>query len=339
MRTITHHLHHVLLAVAAAVHACAGVLSAAVPAPPASDQGQLLVLVGAPGEEDYAATFERTAATWTDAGTAAGFGTHVIGVATDETIELPPIREQLAAWIAQQKPDDTLPLWFVFVGHGTFDGRVAKMNLLGADVSAPELRDWFKPFTRPLVLIHGGSASAPFLNALSGPRRIVITATENANEINYARFGERFANAISDDDADIDRDGQTSVLEAFVSAANQTELFYDENGRLSTEHALIDDNGDGRGTPYDWFNGTRIAKKSQTPNAKPDGDRARLLSLRPSLAEQNLTEAQRQSRDELEAQVEKLRLRKPDLPVDEYYAQLEPLFRQLAQIYATAASQ
>jgi hypothetical protein len=195
------------------------------------------------------------------------------------------------------------------------------------------LREWLAPFQRPLVIIHGGSASAPFVNALSGENRIVITATENANEINYARFGERFARAMTNPEADIDRDGQTSVLEAFVSAANETETYYDENGRLSTEHALLDDNGDGRGTPFDWFNGTRLVKQAHQPTQSPDGKRARLLSLIPSLAEQNLTDTQRTTRDELEAKIEQLRLQKDSLEADDYYRQLEVLFRQLSQIY------
>ena len=184
-----------------------------------------------------------------------------------------------------------------------------------------------------MVIVHGGSASAPFVNALSAPNRIVISATENANEINYARFGERFAKAVADPQADIDRDGQTSVLEAFIFAANETELFYDENGRLSTEHALIDDNGDGRGTPFDWFNGTRLIKKARQPTDSPDGKRAKLISLIPSLDEQNLTDDQRKTRDELEAKVEQLRLQKETMETDDYYTQLELLFRQLSQIY------
>ncbi len=316
-------LRHVILSIASALSVSAN--------------GDLLLVMGAPGEADYLAPFQRTTDTWIDAGDLAGLDVHTIGAAikakTDTATTTPSLRDELRDWLAAQPTSGTAPLWFVYIGHGTFDGRIAKLNLRGPDVSSTELREWLAPFSRPMVIVHGGSASAPFVNALSAPNRIVISATENANEINYARFGERFAKAVADPQADIDRDGQTSVLEAFIFAANETELFYDENGRLSTEHALIDDNGDGRGTPFDWFNGTRLIKKARQPTDSPDGKRAKLISLIPSLDEQNLTDDQRKTRDELEAKVEQLRLQKETMETDDYYTQLELLFRQLSQIY------
>ncbi len=297
--------------------------------------GDLVVLIGAAGEESYAAPFERTAAAWVAAGDEAGLTTQVIDGAHDPS-ELTQ-RDQLQSLLTDLPTSGPNALWFVFVGHGTYDGRVAKMNLIGDDVNAAELREWLAPIERPMVIVHGGSASAPFINALSGPDRIVVTATENGNEINYSRFGEYLSSAITNPDADIDRDGQVSILEAFVSASNHTQIFYDEGGRLATEHALIDDNGDSRGTPFDWFNGTRIGKQARDVKIKPDGDRARLLSMTPSPAELAMTESQRAARAELEAKVESLRSRKSELSADDYYAQLEVLFRQLSQVYAASS--
>ncbi len=45
--------------------------------------------------------------------------------------------------------------------------------------------------------------------------------------------------------ADLDKDGQVSLLEAFLIASRRTLEFYKVEGRIATEHALIDDNGDG----------------------------------------------------------------------------------------------
>ena len=169
--------------------------------------GDLLLIMGAPGEEDYLAPFQRTTAAWIDASDLAGLNAHTIGATitaeSEDDENTPALRDELRDWLAAQPTDGEQPLWVIYVGHGTFDGRIAKLNLRGPDVSAAELREWLAPFQRPMVIVHGGSASAPFLNALSGPNRIVITATENANEINYARFGERFATAVSNPDADI----------------------------------------------------------------------------------------------------------------------------------------
>ncbi|GAB5559132.1 MAG: hypothetical protein SynsKO_07790 [Synoicihabitans sp.] len=301
----------------------------------ASSTGDLVVVVGAPGEESYLSPFERTASAWVAAGEQAGLTTQVIGGAEDETSPSTQ-KERLRDQLETLPPAGAQVLWFVFVGHGTYDGRVAKLNLIGEDVSAAELRRWLAPIERPMVIVHGGSASAPFINSVSGPNRIVVTATESGNEINYTRFGEYFSTAITDPDADIDRDGQVSVLEAFVSASNHTQIFYDESGRLATEHALIDDNGDSRGTPFDWFNGTRIGKQARDIKIEPDGDWSRLLSLIPSPAEQKMTDAQRTERARLEAQVEALRKQKSALPEDDYYAQLEILFRQLGRVYGAA---
>jgi hypothetical protein len=224
-------------------------------------------------------------------------------------------------------------LWLVFVGHGSFDGRTARMNLPGPDLSAPALREILEPWTAPLVFVHGGSASAPFLSALSGENRIVVTATESGSEVNYARFGLRFAEAVGNPEADIDQDGITSVLEAFVTASLRTQQFYEEAGRLATEHAMIDDNGDARGTPYDFFNGTRLVRRSTEERISPDGGRARVVSLLPDPYAANWTAAQLEERDRLETELEAVRLRKEELDTDAYYRELEQVLRQLGELY------
>jgi len=53
------------------------------------------------------------------------------------------------------------------------------------------------------------------------------------------------------------------LLEAFLTAARRTAEFYQVDGRLATEHALLDDNGDGFGTPADWFRGVRAVKRAR----------------------------------------------------------------------------
>src|SRR4029077_6004302 len=117
-----------------------------------------------------------------------------------------------------------------------------------------------KPCKRPLAVIDCASASGPFINALSAPGRVIVTATRSGNEVNVTQFGGYFARAIANPAADLDKDGQTSLLEAFLFASRQVEQFYQEAGRLATEHALLDDNGDGLGTPADWFRGVRAVK-------------------------------------------------------------------------------
>src|ERR1019366_7106008 len=128
-----------------------------------------------------------------------------------------------------------------------YDGHSTKFNLRGPDISATDLAAALKPCLRPLAVIDCASASGPFINALSGPNRVIITATRSGSEVNATRFGGYLAKAIADPAADLDKDGQTSLLEAFLLASRETQQFYREAGRLATEHALLDDNGDGLG--------------------------------------------------------------------------------------------
>jgi hypothetical protein len=266
---------------------------------------------------------------WEQAAKRGGATSSILGLeAADEGAE----RERLKRWLAERSGESGTPVWIVYLGHGTFDSREARLNLRGPDLTAKELANWLAPLRRPIVFIHGGSAGAPFISALSASGRIVISATRSGNELNYARFGERFAEAVANPGADIDQDGQTSVLEAFVTAAQDVQAFYKEAGRLATEHALIDDNGDKQGTPAEWFRGTRLQRQPKG-NAEPDGERAALIALVASPAERSLTPAKRTARDQLEQELASLRARKSELNEDEYYRRLEAIVRKLGALY------
>jgi hypothetical protein len=223
-------------------------------------------------------------------------------------------------------------LWVVLIGHGTFDGKEAKLNLRGPDVSATELSEWLKPFQRPIAIIDTTSSSAPFLAKLAAPKRVIVSATRSGNEQNYARFGKFLAEALPDPKSDLDKDGQISLLESFLSASHRTMEFYKTEGRLATEHALIDDNGDGLGTPADWFRGV-IATKRARDGAAPDGLRAHQFHLVRSAAEQQLSPEMRARRDRLEVQLSALRDKKAKMNEEKYYQELEKVLLELAALY------
>jgi hypothetical protein len=204
--------------------------------------------------------------------------------------------------------------------------------LRGPDLSATELAEWLKPFRRPVIVIQCASSSSPFLNKLAAPNRVVVTATRSGHEANYARFGRYMAEAIADPAADLDKDGQTSVLEAFIIASRRVGEFYETEGRLATEHALLDDNGDGLGTPADFFRGIRAVKKP-AGGGSVDGLRAHQLHLVRSAAELMMPAELREQRDDLELAVARLRDSRTQLGDEEYFRRLETLMRQLAQVY------
>ena len=288
----------------------------------------VLVAIGAPGEEEFGKAFREWATAWKEACDKAEAKFVLIG---DEAQSSGSDRERLQQGLETLPKEGNEALWLVLIGHGTFDGKEAKFNLRGPDVSASDLANWLKPFQRPLAIINTTSASAPFLHKLSATNRVVITATRSGLENNFARFGGFLAKAIADLSADVDKDGQTSLLEAYLTASRQVQEFYKTEGRLATEHALLDDNGDGLGTPADWFRGIRAVKKPQE-GASMDGFRAHQMHLVRSGAEQKLRAEARSKRDALELEIARLREKKSDMPEEEYYARLEVLMLDLARI-------
>jgi len=297
-----------------------------------SERATVIVVVGAPGEEEYGRNFAEWAGALSKTAGKAGAKEVVIGL---ETNKAAVDREQFQQALAAEPKDGAGELWLVLIGHGTFDGKEAKFNLRSNDVAASELVTWLQPFRRPLAIINTASASAPFLQKLSGTNRVVVTATRSGGEVNYARFGQHFSSAIADPEADLDKDGQTSLLETFLMASRRVKEFYDLEGRLATEHSLLDDNGDGLGTPPDWFRGVR-AVKSAKDGAVLDGFRAHQFHLVRSEAERKLSPETRARRDALESSISKLRETKRGLPEDVYYEKLEAMLLELARLYEAA---
>lgn len=299
----------------------------------AADRPTVIVVIGAAGEDEFESNFAKQAAQWENVCQLANAQRITIGLEKEGAAPAKTDRDRLQDALAAEAKDGKGELWVVLIGHGTFDGKEAKFNLRGPDLSGSELAGWLKPFQRPLAIIDTASASAPFLAKLSAANRVVVTSTRSGNEHNFARFGQFFAEAMTDPKSDLDQDGQTSLLEGFLTAANRVAEFYKTEGRLATEHALLDDNGDGLGTPSDWFRGTRAIKKAGS-GAAPDGARARQFHLVRSEAEQKLSPEQRARRDDLELAIEDLRERKAKLGDEEYYRRLEILLLDLAKVYA-----
>jgi hypothetical protein len=298
-----------------------------------SEQRSLILVIGAAGEAEYGEQFSAWAELWKQAAAKGGLQTTVIGEDKDNPEN---DRARLLGALTNEVARPAGELWLVFIGHGTFDGRAAKFNLRGPDISAQELAAVLKLCQRPLAVINCASASGPFINALSAPGRVVVTATRSGNEVNATRLGGYLAGAIADPAADLDKDGQTSLLEAFLFASRQTAQFYKEAGRLATEHALLDDNGDGLGTPADWFRGVR-AVKTAADGKSVDGVRANQLQLVRSDSENKLSPESRARRDELEKQLSDLHARKSGMDENEYYRQAEQIFLEIAKLYQAPA--
>jgi hypothetical protein len=310
-----------------------------------AQQATVIVVAGSPGEADFVADMAQQLEAWAKVSAQAKAkhvaigGDVLISRAAEILIgaEAQPTdretdRDRLKKALEAEPKEGPGELWLVLIGHGTFDGKDAKLNLRGPDVAAQELSEWLNSFQRPLAIIDTTSSSAPFLARLAAPKRVVISATRSGNEQNYARFGKYLAEALPDPKSDLDKDGQISLLESFLSASHRTAEFYKTENRLATEHALLDDNGDGLGTPAEWFRGV-IATKRARDGAPLDGLRSHQFHLVRSAAEQQLAPDVRARRDELEQQIAALRLKKEKMNEEKYFQELEKLMLDLARLY------
>ena len=286
---------------------------------------RVLVIRGADGTEAYGRDFAEQSRLWKEAAGRAGAGFEEVGPEMGEGC-LAKAKMKLEEWVKA----GPVRLWVVLVGHGTYDGREARFSLTGPDLMPEHLVTVLKPYSGELVFVHTGSASEPFAKALKAERRVMVTATKSGDEVFYTRFGKPFAEAIGGlPEADVDQDGQVSVLEAFLHATAEVKGFYETEERISTEHALVEDNADGVGTRSEVFEGTRPKAGTKVP---VDGARARQVVLVPGEEEKRLTEEQRARRDALETELEALKGRREAMGDEGYYATLEKLLVELAGI-------
>lgn len=211
----------------------------------------------------------------------------------------------------------------VLLGHGTFDGEVAKFNLVGPDLTAREWTDLLAGMPGRVAVVNTTEASFPFLESLSAKGRIVITATDSAAQKYATVFPDCFVKALSEASTDLDKNGRTSIFEVFQAASADVRRHYEQRGQLITERALLDDTGDG------------VGREAATDG--PDGGLARITYLdadtSADTASPELADLLRRRRA-LEVAAEELKLKKGAMPEAEWDAQFEKLMIELAQVSA-----
>ena len=225
------------------------------------------------------------------------------------------------------KEDDLL--FILLIGHGSFDGKEYKFNLVGPDITGSELKSWLDRFSRQhVVLVCGTPCSGILTKTLSQKGRVIVTATKNEFENNDTLFTQFFIEGFKNKSADTDKNGQVSILEAFLYASQKVEGWYKEKNRLATEHSLLEDNGDqtgsGRPAPSNG-EGLLAAKISlEWPSegiVEGQGSQASSPELKHLIS----------SKQKIEAALQELKYKKASLPEPEYNQQLESLLVELAQ--------
>ncbi len=202
--------------------------------------------------------------------------------------------------------EDTFTL--VLIGHGTWDGVNYRFNLPGPDVTDQELKTWLDKIPAEQVVVAATSASGPLKDALKDSRRAVMTATRSGTEKNAVVFSRYFVEALRDATADADKNEVVTASEAFRFAEAKTKNYFETEKRLATEHAVLDDPGCA----------SRIAM-------------ARFGSVQKALADP-AKKALLARKEELERSVDRLKLEKAAMPVEEYKAKLTAILIELAKV-------
>jgi len=291
------------------------------PALASAQTTHLLIVVGLTTESEHDEVFKKWGTTLADTATQKlGVPKENVTLLSGPQATREAVAKAFGSLAASAKPEDTVAI--VLFGYGTYANRVAKFNLPGPDMTPQD----FEPLlarikSKRIVFVNTASASQPFLETLSGPGRVIITATRTSGEMFATLFGGPFVEAFSSDAADSDHDGKVSFLEAFDYAKKAVAATFAREGLMATEHALLDDAGDHQGS----MDPTRDGKEGQS---------AAVLALGSMHAQALPADAKLRAlyveRQQIERRIEELKLLKSGMDPEKYSAELEKLATELA---------
>lgn len=297
-----------------------------------------IIITSAGGEEQYTKTFADQAQRLYGAlTTRLGFAEKHVFLLTEggttgpeDTGEPPPLPARRATAVEVRKAFEAVKaaarqdglVLVVLIGHGSFDNQQAKLSLVGPDLASKDYAALVSALpSQRVVFVNCASSSGEFIKPLSAEGRIVVTSTRSGGEQNLTVFADHFIAGLTEEAADGDKNGRISVLEAFNYATKLSADWYKQRNRLATEHALIDDNGDGTGHE-EATAGDGVLARTTYLDSKPiseagtDANLARLITRR----------------QQLEEAIEKLKARKSEMKSEEYEAELERLLLDLAKV-------
>ena len=180
-------------------------------------------------------------------------------------------------------------LFFFVLGHSHLEGRKCQFNISGPDIDQLDYASLFASLPgKEQVHWIGLPASGYWIKPLSGANRTIIVATEpdmeiTATEMPYALGAVLAGTSEHSALEDIDGDGKITLMDLYLAVNIEVHQSFVTQDYLPTEHAQLDDNGDGRGTelqePF-------LPRKEGDPPARKsvrkisDGDLTRSCLLR-----------------------------------------------------------
>lgn len=281
-------------------------------APALAQQTHLLVITGVPGDDEHARQFQKWATSFIDAAKKKDAVPNAnITLLADKQSTRGGVEKAFADLAARVKANDGVVV--LLIGHGSFNGTQAAFNLPGPDLTVDE---WAKllgtlPAQR-VAFVNTTSSSGAFLPAVAAPGRVVVTATKTGGERNETQFPEYFVASFNDAAADRDRNGHVSVAEAFEYARTKVVQAFQQKGLLLTEHAVMDDGGEGR-LAATLFLGTGRAEGALAVDLSDPAMK--------TLADE---------KDAIDQQIAALKLKKNTMDEAQYDARLEALLTDLA---------
>lgn len=292
-------------------------------------RSHVVVISGIGGEDHFSDLFYRWSKTLAEAvQTNAGVPASSIHYLAEDPARDPDLiagrstRDEIVATLASvaASADESDNILVVLIGHGSDNGQRVAFNIPGPDLDPDALDQALEVFgQRRVAVVNTTASSAAFANLLSRDGRIVVTATATPAENQHTWFASAFATAFAESGADRNKDRRVSLLEAFEFAVRETARFYETEGRVLTEHAQIDDNGDGR--------------PSREAVEGGDGDIARLFTLEPEAkasASDRKQLALNISARRLVDDIENLKRVKRTMSITEFEQNLEALLIELA---------
>lgn len=186
--------------------------------------------------------------------------------------------------------------WVVLLGHGQLYAGRSTLNIEGPDFDATELARWAQRVQcNERVFFATMPTSGFWLKPLAGPRTVTISATDADFEITGTEMPYALANVLSGNAetqplVDVDEDGQLSLLDLYLAVNLEIHGRFKSLQRLQTEHAQLDDNGDGRGSELQApFTAVEAEGEDISPRQPPkpptrttnrDGDYSRSIVIR-----------------------------------------------------------
>ena len=229
---------------------CAAICAWLAPHATSAQQTHVLIATGLGGEPQYSAAFIKTASalhetaktTWSVAPASLIYLAE--DPAKDARINAKSTREEFQkAFLALSQRASPGDLVLVFLlGHGSGEGIESRVNFPGPDPTAGDFKAWLAAFAKQTtVFVNASSASGDFVKVLEGPNRIIMTATRTALERNESVFATHFVQGFVSGEADTDKDGRTTVREAFEYTKREVARSYEAANKLLTEHAVLSD--------------------------------------------------------------------------------------------------